>query len=91
MCETAADDIRFGVNTMNLKHLFVAVTAALLVLSSDATKAGQTINDGGPGMALFILRGLGLKTAFFRYRFVCFFDSGKIRFRNRYELRGHTT
>lgn len=47
MCETAADDIRFGVNTMNLKHLFVAVTAALLVLSSDATKAGQTINDGG--------------------------------------------
>lgn len=52
-------------------------------------------NDGrcetGRGRPYSFLRGLGLEAAFFRYRFVCFFDSGKLRFRNRYELRRHTT
>ena len=32
---------------MNLKHLFVAVPAALLVLSSGAANAGETINEAG--------------------------------------------
>jgi hypothetical protein len=32
---------------MNLKHLFVAVPAALLVLSSGAANAGKTINEEG--------------------------------------------
>jgi hypothetical protein len=32
---------------MNRKHLFVAVPAALLVLSSGAANAGETINEAG--------------------------------------------
>jgi len=32
---------------MNLKHVFVASTAAFLILGSGAAKAGQTINDAG--------------------------------------------
>src|SRR6476659_1162270 len=32
---------------MNLKHLFVAVPAALLVFSSGAANAGDTINEAG--------------------------------------------
>ena len=32
---------------MNLKHLFVAVPAALLILGSGVANAGQTINDVG--------------------------------------------
>jgi hypothetical protein len=32
---------------MNLKHVFVASTAAFLILGSGAAKAGQTINDVG--------------------------------------------
>ncbi len=32
---------------MNLKHLFIAVPAALLVLGSGAANAGQTINEAG--------------------------------------------
>ena len=32
---------------MNLKHLFVAVPAALLVLNSGAANAGKTINEEG--------------------------------------------
>ena len=32
---------------MNLKQLFVAMPAALLILGTGAAKAGQTINDVG--------------------------------------------
>src|SRR6476660_3383444 len=32
---------------MNLMHIFVASTAAFLILGSGAAKAGQTINDVG--------------------------------------------
>ena len=32
---------------MNLKHLFIAVPAALLILGSGAANAGQTINEAG--------------------------------------------
>jgi hypothetical protein len=32
---------------MNLMHVFVASTAAFLILGSGAAKAGQTINDVG--------------------------------------------
>ena len=32
---------------MNLKQLFVAVPATLLILGSGAANAGQTINDVG--------------------------------------------
>ena len=32
---------------MNLKHVFVASTAAFLILGSGAANAGQTINDAG--------------------------------------------
>ncbi len=34
-------------DTMNLKHLFVAVPAALLILGNGAANAGQTINEAG--------------------------------------------
>ena len=32
---------------MNLKHIFVASTAALFILGSGAASAGQTINEAG--------------------------------------------
>ena len=32
---------------MNLKHVFIAVPAALLILGNGAANAGQTINDVG--------------------------------------------
>ena len=32
---------------MNLKHLFIAVPAALLILGNGAANAGQTINEAG--------------------------------------------
>ena len=33
---------------MNLKHLFIAGPAALIMLGAGAAKAGQTIDDSGP-------------------------------------------
>ena len=34
-------------NTMHLKHLFIAVPTALLILGNGVANAGQTINDVG--------------------------------------------
>ena len=34
-------------DTMNLKHLVVAVPAALIILGSGTANAGQTINEAG--------------------------------------------
>ena len=34
-------------SVMNLKHSFVAVTSALLVMGSGAANAGQTIEEAG--------------------------------------------
>ena len=36
---------------MNLKHLFVAVSAALCILGNGTANAGQTINKAGPSPA----------------------------------------
>jgi hypothetical protein len=37
-------------DTMNLKHLFLAVPTTLLVLGSGVANAGQTINEAHHGM-----------------------------------------